>query len=239
MALLHRAEIRPTKLELLAAWLPGRSWYEGPASPGVTRVAAYRFDDPEGEVGIETLLVRAGDGPIMQVPLTYRGAPLDSHDHRLVGTMEHSVLGRRWVYDACGDPVYTGVLAEIIRTGAGEAEELVETDGRLERRDPGIAVRGSGTGTPGGPGVGRIVNVQDGDPTVIRTERMELSVVRVLHEADAAEADAGAAGDAAEADAADGDAHGGGDGDAELTLTGTWTSQSRPLVLARARRIGG
>src|SRR5687767_1046232 len=115
MALLHRAEIRPTKLELLAAWLPGRSWYEGPAPGDVTRVSAYRFDDPAGDVGIETLLVRAGDGLLLQVPLTYRGAPLDGHDRWLVGTMEHSVLGRCWVYDGCGDPVYAAVLAEIIR----------------------------------------------------------------------------------------------------------------------------
>src|SRR5262249_43716375 len=29
MALLHRAELHPTKRELLAAWLPGRRWYQG------------------------------------------------------------------------------------------------------------------------------------------------------------------------------------------------------------------
>ncbi|EEP70210.1 hypothetical protein MCAG_00537 [Micromonospora sp. ATCC 39149] len=50
MVLLHRAEIRPTKLELLSAWLPGRPWFQGEVDAGVERVAAYRFDDPAGQV---------------------------------------------------------------------------------------------------------------------------------------------------------------------------------------------
>src|SRR5215218_7739419 len=100
MALLHRAEITPTKLELLDAWLPTRAWYRGPADPGLAKVGAFRFDDPAGEVGIETLLVQAGDGPVLQVPLTYRAAPLAGAEPWLIGTTEHSVLGRRWVYDA-------------------------------------------------------------------------------------------------------------------------------------------
>ena len=93
MALLHRAELRPTKLDLLAAWLPSRRWFHGPAGADIVRVAGFRFDDPAGEVGIETILVRLGDG-VHQVPLTYRGAPLDGADDFLVGTTEHSVLGR-------------------------------------------------------------------------------------------------------------------------------------------------
>ncbi|MGH3742660.1 MAG: maltokinase N-terminal cap-like domain-containing protein, partial [Micromonosporaceae bacterium] len=67
MALLHRATLHPTKLELLAGWLPGRRWFRGEAASEVVRVASYRFDDPAGEVGIETMLVRAADGPVLQV----------------------------------------------------------------------------------------------------------------------------------------------------------------------------
>src|SRR5258706_8514918 len=114
MALLHQADLQPTKPELLAVWLPPRSWYQGPATPALKRAAAYRFDDPAGEVGIETILVQAGGGPVYQVPLTYRGAPLDGADRWLIGTTEHSVLGRRWVYDATGDPVYASTLASTI-----------------------------------------------------------------------------------------------------------------------------
>lgn len=61
MALLHRATMHPTKRELLAGWLPGRDWYQEHPDAGVAVVASYRFDDPAGAVGIETLLVRAGD----------------------------------------------------------------------------------------------------------------------------------------------------------------------------------
>ncbi len=62
-------------------------------------------------MGVETLLVRVGEGPVLQVPLTYRGAPLPGGESALVGTMEHSVLGPRWVYDGTGDPVYVATLA--------------------------------------------------------------------------------------------------------------------------------
>ncbi|MDI6100922.1 hypothetical protein QLQ12_20110 [Actinoplanes sp. NEAU-A12] len=143
MALLHKAQIVPGKAELLARWLPTRSWYTGPAT-APERVASARFDDPAGEVGIETMIVRAGDGSLLHVPLTYRGAPLAGADQWLVGTTEHSVLGTRWVYDAAGDPVYAAQVAEVIRTAGREAVEEVESDGELVRREPSLRLRGSG-----------------------------------------------------------------------------------------------
>lgn len=94
MALLHRAELYPSKLELLAVWLPTRPWYRGPADPAPQRVAACRFDDPAGAVGIETMLVRAGES-VYHTPLTYRDAPLAGDADSLLGTAEHTVLGRR------------------------------------------------------------------------------------------------------------------------------------------------
>jgi hypothetical protein len=179
MALLHQAELHPTKLELLAAWLPGHRWYQGRGAD-IVRVAAYRFDDPAGAVGIETMLVRAGDGPIYQVPLTYRDAPLDGGDAWLMGTAEHSVLGRRWVYDACGDPVYAAALASAIIAGTGQAEEFFEADGRLERREPTMTVTGSGADDIDVPAIGALRRVVDGDPTLIVTDSVELAVVRRL-----------------------------------------------------------
>jgi hypothetical protein len=213
MAILYpQADLRPSKLELLASWLPGRAWYRGPAGARLTRVAGFRFDDPEGEVGVETLLVRAGDdGPLYQVPLTYRGAPLTGADAWLVGTSEHSVLGPRWIYDACGDPVYAGVLATAIVTGAGGAEEVEHVDGGQRRREPSMTVRGSGTPDTGAPPFAAIAHVEDGDPTLILTDAVGLAVHRVL--------DAGAA-------APD---HG------SSVLTGTWDGASTPVVLAEVR----
>src|SRR5690348_5501480 len=52
MATIHQATLTPTKLELLEAWLPGRHWYPADEAPGLQRIAACRFDDPAGEVGV-------------------------------------------------------------------------------------------------------------------------------------------------------------------------------------------
>lgn len=206
MALLHRAELRPSKLDLLAAWLPGRPWFAGEAGAEVTRVAAYRFDDPAGEVGIETILVRAGDGPVLQVPLTYRAAPLAGADRWLVGTTEHSVLGPRWVYDACADPVYPPALAAAVLADAGQAEEYFEVDGRREVRAPSMTLAGARTGTP--PALDTIDEVVDGDPTLIRAGGIELAVVRRPAPADAP---------------------------TPSRLTGAWAGQADPVLLAYAR----
>src|SRR4051794_9278028 len=143
MATLHQATLTPTKLELLSAWLPGRHWYPLEVVAGLDRVAGCRFDDPAGEVGIELLVVRAGkDGPLVHVPMTYRAAPLEEADFYLIGTMEHSVLGSRWVYDAVGDPVFIEVLTATIRTGGHQAEEVAETDDGPQRREPSRTAAG-------------------------------------------------------------------------------------------------
>lgn len=76
MALLHQAELRPSKIGLIERWAPTQPWFEGSADASFTVVGSFRFDDPDGEVGIETVLVGVGDGTILQVPMTYRGAPL-------------------------------------------------------------------------------------------------------------------------------------------------------------------
>jgi hypothetical protein len=208
MALLHRADLHPAKLELLAGWLPGRPWYQGRAGAELIRVAACRFDDPAGAVGIETMLVAAGDGVIYQVPLTYRGTPMAGGDGWLVGTADHSVLGQRWVYDACGDPAYAAALASAILAGTGQAEEFLETDGRLERREPSMTVTVSGRRTAADvPAVGPVRRVVDNDPTIIVTDPVELTIVRRL--------DSGIRVPGA-------------------TLTGTWSGQPTPVPLAYA-----
>lgn len=115
MAEIHRgASLVPTKTELLRAWVPRQRWYAAKGrTPDLTLLSAWRLDDPAGQVGVETMVLvdRGGAEPVVyQVPLTYRGAPLDGAEHALVGTTEHSVLGRRWVYDAPHDPVYAALL---------------------------------------------------------------------------------------------------------------------------------
>jgi hypothetical protein len=141
MALLHRATLVPSKSDLVAAWLPGRPWAPGaPTRSGVS----YRLDDPAGEVGLEGFVLTDADGHTVHVPLTYRAQPLEGAEEHLLGTMEHSVLGTRWAYDGCHDPVFVAALAATIATGGTQADELVDVGGTLERREPKVRLQGSG-----------------------------------------------------------------------------------------------
>jgi hypothetical protein len=178
MALLYDATLVPSKLELLAAWLPGRSWFTG--DPRVQRLGAYRFDDPAGDVGVETFIVRADGGPVFQVPLTYRNAALPGKDNYLLGTTEHSVLGRRWVYDGCADPVWAAALATAILTGGTQAAEFIDRGDHLESRAPLATVIGSGTpGTPV-PEIVAVTGFDEDAMTVVRAGDVELVVARVV-----------------------------------------------------------
>jgi hypothetical protein len=144
MALMYNdASITPTKRELLDAWIPSQPWAEGigPVKP----FGSYRFDDPDGEVGLEAMLLRSPDGGVvLHVPLSYRAAPLDGAEAHLITTMEHTVLGKRWIYDATADPVWTATLATAILTGGTQAELVVESDGQQTIFEPKVTVVGSG-----------------------------------------------------------------------------------------------
>src|SRR6476619_6356925 len=128
MAIFHLATITPTKAELIAKWAPTRPW--GPPPDDLVEVVgSYRFDDPDGRVGMETHLVTAG-GALLQVPLTYRDEPLAGAEDALITEMQHSVLGTRWVYDGLRDPRFVVMLAGVAMTGQGEALGLAEYAGR-------------------------------------------------------------------------------------------------------------
>lgn len=142
MAILHQTTLRPTKLELLARWLPTQPWFEGDPS-ALRQIGSFRFDDPDGEVGIETVLLIAGDDTAYQVPLTYRGAPPDSSVN-LIGTLQHGVLGERWVCDGSLDPAYIRALVESVLFGHGEATRLLDTGGEMIMLENDTRVRGSG-----------------------------------------------------------------------------------------------
>jgi hypothetical protein len=179
MALVHRATLTPSKQELVAAWLPTRGWASGIEI--TTKVAEYRFDDPAGEVGVETILFAADDGATVQVPLTYRGAPLDGADEFLVGTTEHSVLGPRWVYDACIDPVWATALATAIATGGTQVQMYLEQDGQRIDIPPRMTVQGSGQPGTAVPDLATVDSVRDdGMTTVVRAGDVELVVARVV-----------------------------------------------------------
>jgi hypothetical protein len=126
MAVIHHTTLTPTKLELLTGWLPEQPWYVRTGrGPELAKAGGFRLDDPRGEVGIEFMVVTDGLTSY-QVPLTYRGAPLDRGDG-LIGTAEHGVLGRRWIYDGLHDPVLVEQLVALIQ-GTAPAQAQSQSD---------------------------------------------------------------------------------------------------------------
>ena len=180
MAIVHRATLTPSKMELLERWLPNQQWFRCIGPINLVRVGSFRFDDPDGEVGIETLLV-ASEGAVFQVPMTYRGSPLPGADPCLVGTMEHSFLGTRWIYDAAGDPVYASALAATILTGEPQADQYFEVDRKMEIIPESVHLQSTGTSNTRVPVIGSAVPDTIGDVTTIETENLEMSVRRELN----------------------------------------------------------
>ena len=128
MAIIHDTTMSPSKLELLTAWLPAQPWYlDSGRGPELTKAGGFRLDDPQGEVGIEFMVVTDGSGDratTYQVPLTYRARALGGAGGALIGTAGHGVLGRRWIYDGTRDPVLVAQLVALIQ---GEAEPQAQS----------------------------------------------------------------------------------------------------------------
>lgn len=164
MATIYKTTMKPGKLELLAAWLPAQSWYLPTGSaPDLARAGGFRLDDPQGEVGIEFMVVTDSSGGLAtayHVPVTYRGAPLEGAEAGLIGTSEHGELGLRWVYDGPHDPVLVERLHALFQ---GLAEPQAQSLSDTPDRD--VTARYEGSGIPG---------TEDGPA---------LTVVRVLREA--------------------------------------------------------
>jgi hypothetical protein len=108
------ATLTPAFPEFLPPWVARQPWYAETDVPALRQVGAFRFEDPDGEVGMETHLFTDGT-EVYQVPMTYRGAPLA--EGALIATAEHSELGPRWIYDAESDPVWRAELLRLVRDG--------------------------------------------------------------------------------------------------------------------------
>lgn len=205
MALLHQAQIHPSKLELIQTWLDTTAWFT-PGPEPLTLLGAYRFDDPDGEVGIETHLVTTGAGPVIQAPVTYRGAPLEGADTWLMGTTEHTVLGRRWVYDGCGDPVYVAALATAILTGGVQAKMMVQVGDHQEERVLTTTVAGGGEPRTPVPSITAVDVTEGGPEATISAGGLDLVFRRLLVGAPRT--------------------------DPARSLTGSWPGQDERVVLA-------
>jgi hypothetical protein len=176
MALFHRATIAPTKAELIAAWAPTQPW--GPSTAdGIEVIGSYRFDDPDGRVGMETHLVVAG-GTLLQIPLTYRDEPLDGAEDGFITEMQHSALGTRWVYDGLRDPRLVVMLAAVTMTGQGEAIGMVVYDGRWYIAPSNVRIQGGGWNQDRVPVDGFELVSDDGTASVLHNDRFALTMFR-------------------------------------------------------------
>ncbi|MFC4033544.1 1,4-alpha-glucan branching protein [Streptomyces polygonati] len=185
MAVIHNTTLTPSKLELIAAWLPTRPWYLGTAEPELDKAGGFRLDDPEGAVGIEFMAVRdtSGTEPVTYlVPLTYRDAPLDGTEHALLGTTTHGVLGQRWVYDGANDPV---LAAQLLALVVGEAEP--QAQGVSDTPDPSVVGWSADPGhAAAGAGLSAVTDGPHGSDLLVQTPtgRLALRIPRVLRPED-------------------------------------------------------
>ncbi|MGX6452151.1 maltokinase N-terminal cap-like domain-containing protein [Brevibacterium paucivorans] len=123
MAQIYNAVLSPSKNQVIATVL-------GTDEADIEKLTSYRFDDPAGQIGMEVHIVRTPDGSVLQVPLVYRPEPLeDAEEDELIATMEHSVLGTRYVYLGMSDPVFAEALDVTISEERSGAEQfLVDGD---------------------------------------------------------------------------------------------------------------
>lgn len=184
MALYHDATVDPTKPELVTRWASRQPWLDHSDGPA-EMIGAFRFDDPEGQVGMETHVFRWGS-VIVQAPMTYRSAPLEGAEHALIGETEHSALGTRWVYDGLGDPRYLIMLAAVSLTGQGEALGMVVYGGEWFIAPTNVRLDGGGW-TRERVSVDGFVEVSDGGASTVSfaNDRFDLVVHRQLVPSDA------------------------------------------------------
>lgn len=124
IAQIYDAILNPTKQEVAARF-----------GALVTLLGSYRLADTDDEVGIEIYVGRDIEGRLVQMPVSYRSAEVDPG--ATLGTLEHSVLGTRWVSNALGDPV---AVREFIRTIVQGDDGATYSDGS----GPLMDIRGTG-----------------------------------------------------------------------------------------------
>jgi hypothetical protein len=185
MAVIHHTTLTPTKLELLSAWLPGQPWYrDAGQAPDLARTGGFRLDDPGGAVGLEFMVVTdAATGASYHVPLSYRDSELPGVGNGLIGTSQHGVLGRRWVYDGAYDPVLVAQLTALLQGQTEpQAQRISHTPDSTVTSGPPLAdtpLTITGTATVASTGEGTELQVPvAGDGTVV------LQLNRVLQPGD-------------------------------------------------------
>ncbi|WP_347039449.1 hypothetical protein AAHB37_04840 [Glutamicibacter halophytocola] len=96
---------------------PKQEFYTGKGTPKLQHIGGFRLEDPEGQVGVEPRIYADHSDTsdvVYHLPLTYRDAPLPGGEKYLIGTSEHAILGKRYIYDAAGDPVFTAQARQLL-----------------------------------------------------------------------------------------------------------------------------
>lgn len=210
MAILHQAQLNPSKAELLRAYLLTMAGLDFAEGSELTPLGAYRFDDPAGEVGIESHLLATADGRTIHMPVTYRAEALEGAEEWFVGTLEHSALGTRWVYNGCGDPIYAAELTRTILAGGTEVKLEVLTDDGIVERANTVHVKGSGVAGSSVPDMTYTGSARSGSDTAITIGTMTVNVHHVLKSTDSLSTESASAGH----------------------LAGTWPGMTEPVTLA-------
>ncbi|HEX5087284.1 MAG TPA: hypothetical protein VFV89_05715 [Nocardioides sp.] len=171
------ATLTPSKRELMDRWLPSRPWFDG--NPDRKPVGSFRFDDPDGEVGLEGFMLGAEGLPTYLLPLTYRAAPLEDAEEHLVGQSEHSVLGPRWIYDGCADPVFVSELARAVLTGGTGVDHEYDVGNGIESQPTSAQVRGSGS-AGSVPELDTVGCHDEGPLTIVNAGPLEVVLARIV-----------------------------------------------------------
>jgi len=137
MGIVYNTSMSPSKNELVSAWLPKQEFYTGKGTPKLQHIGGFRLEDPEGQVGVELRIYADHSDTsdvVYHLPLTYRDAPLPGGEKYLIGTSEHAILGKRYIYDAAGDPVFTAQARQLLagNTAAQHHSESFTDDPRIK-----------------------------------------------------------------------------------------------------------
>ena len=91
------------------------------------------------------------------------------------------MLGERWVYDGCGDPVWASTLATAILTEGSQSQMFFEEDGGGRVEIPArMEVRGSG-GYGTVPDIEAVQSVAaQGSTTIVHADGVEIALARLL-----------------------------------------------------------
>ncbi|UVJ40344.1 1,4-alpha-glucan branching enzyme [Arthrobacter sp. CJ23] len=168
----------PSIEELLRAWLPGKRWFPVKnAGFGLERVGGFPLGDRDGEAVLDIVLVavsyQTADGggrtDVVQLPLSFRSAPLEDAASALVGEAMLPGLGHRWVYDAVHDPHFIAAWLDLMQHQRSTADGAAS--GHLGL--PGFALPVAGSGL-------RVLSGEQSNTSVIVDDGVTAAMVKIF-----------------------------------------------------------